>query len=50
MLISFGVMLIMLPMHPEKELHMVVAKGFGRESMMLLTPLPVDGSSSRSGA
>ena len=42
--ISFGAMPVRLPMHPKKELHMVVAKGFGREPMMLLTSLPVDGS------
>ena len=42
--ISFGAMPVRLPMHPKKELHMVVVKGFGREPMMLLTSLPVDGS------
>ena len=42
--ISFGAMPVRLPMHPEKELHMVVVEGFGREPMMLLTSLPADGS------
>ena len=43
-LIEFGAMPVRLPMHPEKELHMVVVKGFGEEPMMLLTSLPVNGS------
>ena len=42
--ISFGAMPVRLPMHPEKELHMVVLKGFGDTPMMLLTSLPVNGS------
>jgi len=42
--ISFGAMPVRLPMHPEKELHMVVVKGFGNDPMMLLTSLPVNGS------
>lgn len=42
--ISFGAMPVRLPMHPEKELHMVVVKGFGDAPMMLLTSLPVNGS------
>ena len=42
--ISFGAMPVRLPMHPEKELHLVVVKGFGQDPMMLLTSLPVDGS------
>ena len=42
--ISFGAMPVRLPMHPEKELHMVVANGFGDAPMMLLTSLPVNGS------
>ena len=42
--ISFGAMPVRLPMHPEKELHMVVVKGFGRDPMMLITSLPVSGS------
>ena len=42
--IEFGAMPVRLPMHPEKELHMVVVKGFGEEPMMLLTSLPVNGS------
>lgn len=42
--ISFGAMPVRLPAHPEKELHMVVVRGFGQEPMMLLTSLPVDGS------
>ena len=42
--ISFGAMPVRLPKHPEKELHMVVVKGFGQEPMMLLTSLPVNGS------
>ena len=33
-----------LPMHPEKELHFVVVKGFGQNPMMLLTSLRVDGT------
>ena len=42
--ISFGAMPVRLPMHPEKELHMIVVKGFGNDPMMLLTSLPVNGS------
>ncbi len=42
--VSFGAMPVRLPMHPGKELHMVVVKGFGREPMMLITSLPVSGS------
>jgi hypothetical protein len=42
--ISFGAMPVRLPMHPEKELHLVVVKGFGQDPMMLLTSLPVDGA------
>ena len=42
--VSFGAMPVRLPMHPEKELHMVVVKGFGRDPMMLITSLPVSGS------
>ena len=42
--ISFGAMPVRLPMHPEKELHLVVVRGFGQDPMMLLTSLPVDGS------
>ena len=42
--ISFGAMPVRLPMHPEKELHMVVANGFGDAPMMRLTSLPVNGS------
>ena len=30
--ISFGALPVRLPMHPEKELHMVVVRGFGRGS------------------
>ena len=41
---SFGAMPVRLPMHPEKELHLVVVKGFGQDPMMLLTSLPVDGA------
>ena len=40
--ISFGAMPIKLPMHPDKELHLVVVKGFGKEPMMLITSLDVD--------
>ncbi len=40
---SFGAMLVRLPMHPEKELHLVV-KGFGQYPTMLLTSLSVDGT------
>ena len=43
-LVSFGAMPVRLPMHPEKELYLVVVKGFGQDSMMLLTSLPVDGA------
>ena len=42
--VSFGAMPVRLPRHPEKELHMVVVKGFGRDPMMLITSLPVSGS------
>ena len=42
--ISFGAMPVRLPMHPEKDLHMAVAKGFGNDPMTLLTSLPVNGS------
>ena len=42
--VSFGAMPVRLPMHPGKELHMVVVKGFGSDPMMLLTSLPVNGS------
>ena len=42
--ISFGAMPVRLPMHPKKELHMVVVRGFGRDPMMLITSLPVSGS------
>ena len=42
--ISFGAMPVRLPMHPEKELHLVVVKGFGQDPMMLLSSLPVDRS------
>lgn len=42
--ISFGAMPVRIPAHPDGLLHMVVAKGFGREPMMLVTSLPVDGS------
>lgn len=39
--ISFGTMPVRLPMFPERQLHLVVVKGFGRQPMMLLTSLPV---------
>ena len=42
--ISFGAIPVRLPTHPEKELHMVVVRGFGDEPMMLLTSLPVNGA------
>ena len=42
--VSFGAMPVRLPMHPKKELHMVVVRGVGREPMMLITSLPVSGS------
>ncbi len=42
--ISFGAMPVRLPAHPQKELHLVVVRGFGQDPMMLLTSLPVDGS------
>ena len=35
---------VRLPMHPEKELHLVVARGFGLNPVMLPASLPVDGS------
>lgn len=35
---------VKLPMHPEKQLHMVVVRGFGKDPMMLLTSLPVSGT------
>lgn len=40
--ISFGTMPVKLPMFPEKQLHLVVVRGFGRQPMMLLTSLDVD--------
>ena len=42
--VSFGAMPVRLPTYPEKELHLVVVKGFGQDPMMLLTSLPVDGA------
>ena len=42
--VTFGAMPVRLPMHPRKELHMVVVKGFGQDPVMLLTSLGVDGS------
>ncbi len=42
--VSFGAMPVRLPRHPDKGLHLVVVRGFGRDPMMLLTSLPVDGS------
>ena len=42
--ISFGTMPVRLPMFPDKNLHLVVVKGFGQQPMMLLTSLPVDAS------
>ena len=42
--ISFGAMPVRLPTHPERELRMVVVRGFGSDPMMLLTSLPVNGS------
>ena len=42
--ISFGTMPARLPMFPDKQLHLVVVKGFGQQPMMLLTSLPVDAS------
>ena len=35
---------IRLPMHPDRELHLVVVKGFGKDPMMLITSLPTDSS------
>ena len=40
--ISFGTMPVRLPMFPDRQLHLVVVKGFGQQPMMLLTSLPVD--------
>ena len=40
--ISFGSMPVKLPMFPDKQLHLVVVKGFGQHPMMLLTSLQVD--------
>ena len=42
--ISFGTMPARLPMFPDRQLHLVVVKGFGQQPMMLLTSLPVDAS------
>ena len=42
--ISFGTMPVKLPMFPEKQLHLVVVRGFGQQPMMLLTSLDVDAS------
>lgn len=42
--LSFGTIPVKLPMFPEKQLHLVVVKGFGRQPMMLLTSLCVDAS------
>ena len=42
--IAFGAMPVRLKEYPQKELHMVVVKGFGEAPMMLLTSLPVNGS------
>lgn len=42
--ISFGSMPVRLPMFPDRQLHLVVVRGFGSEPVMLLTSLPVDGS------
>ena len=42
--ISFGTMPVRLPMFPDRQLHLVVVKGFGQQPMMLLTSLPVDAS------
>ena len=42
--ISFGMVPVKLPMHPETQLHMVVVKGFGQEPLMILTSLPVNES------
>jgi len=36
--------LVRLPMFPDRQLHLVVVKGFGQQPMMLLTSLPVDAS------
>ena len=41
---SFGTMPARLPMFPDRQLHLVVVKGFGQQPMMLLTSLPVDAS------
>ena len=40
--ISFGTMPVRLPMFPERQLHLVVVRGFGQQPMMLLTSLAVD--------
>ena len=40
--ISFGSVPARLPMFPDRQLHLVVVKGFGQQPMMLLTSLPVD--------
>ncbi len=42
--ISFGAMPVRLPMFPDRQLHLVVVKGFGKQPMMLLTSLQVDAS------
>ena len=40
--ISFGTMPVRLPKHPDRQLHLVVVRGFGMQPMMLLTSLDVD--------
>ena len=40
--ISFGTMPVKLPKHPDKQLHLVVVRGFGQQPMMLITSLDVD--------
>ena len=42
--ISFGTMPVRLPKFPDKQLHLVVVRGFGQQPMMILTSLDVDAS------
>ena len=42
--IGFGHVPVRLPGHPERQLNLVVVRGFGNDPMALLTTLPVDAS------
>ena len=39
--IEFGFLPVRLPRHPERQLYLVVVKGFGQEPLMLLTTKPM---------